>query len=731
MTEDKRIARVAIATPLRRAFDYLLPVAARQKAAPGMRVLVPFGRRKEAIGIILQCQDRTEYPADKLKQVIRLMDEEPVFDPWHLEWITWAGRYYHHPVGEAVFNALPARLRKKRKFDNVKPACWGLSEAGRAIDPARLKKSPRQARLLAWLQQRQKPAHESELGPEFAQPQRTLNALLNKGLALKTDQAAPFFTQKNIRLNEEQRRAVNTVLDRPAGHGVFLLDGVTGSGKTEVYLALLEPALRSGRQCLLLLPEIGLIPQLIRRCQARFRLPIAIQHSGLSELERLQYWQQARSGEAGLVLGTRSAVWTPLARPGLYIIDEEHDLSYKQQDGFRYHARDMLIKRAARDGVNIILGSATPSLESLLNVERQRYTPIRLTRRAGPARPPGFRLLDIRGRKMRGALAQELVDEIGAQLAEGNQALLFLNRRGYAVHLYCHQCAWHAQCQRCERPYTYHKKSNRLRCHHCGGGKKPLSHCPACERPLLLLGHGTERIEEQLKRLFPGAGIARIDRDTVQGKAALTRLFDDVLNARIDILIGTQMLAKGHHFPAVTLTAIIDADRGLFSADFRAGERLAQLFMQVSGRAGRGSKPGSVTIQTHYPGHGLFHSLIEQGYAAFAAELLRERQLSRLPPFTRMALLRAEAHEGGAVKRFLNEALRQFKRFGNPAVEVYGPLPALIEKRGGRERYQLVLQAADRNSLHQDLDAWLARLEALKSAGRVRWSMDIDPQDMT
>lgn len=731
MTEPRRIAHVAIAAPLRRAFDYLLPAGIRRRAGPGWRVLVPFGHGREAVGIILECRARSEYPAARLKPVIRLLDDEPVFDPPQLAWLLWAGRYYHHPVGEAVFNALPARLRKKRKFDHVKPACWGLTEAGRAFDPARLKKSPAQARLLDYLQQRQRPAHECEFGQPPARPQRTLNALLNKGLIVQTEAPARPRIKKGVRLNQEQRHAVNAILAAPAGHGVFLLDGVTGSGKTEVYLALLEPTLRAGRQCLLLLPEIGLIPQLIRRCRARFNMPIAILHSGLTELERLRHWQQARSGEARLVLGARSAVWTPLARPGLYIIDEEHDLSYKQQDGFRYHARDMLIKRAARDGVKIILGSATPSLESLLNVRRRRYSLVRLTRRAGRASLPAFRLLDIRGRKMRGALSQDLVDEIGSHLAAGNQALLFLNRRGYAVHLYCHQCAWHAECRRCERPYTYHKKINGLRCHHCGGRRRPVTHCPACNEALLFLGHGTERIEEQLRRLFPAAAIARIDRDTARGKAALTRLLNEAQSARANILLGTQMLAKGHHFPAVTLTAIIDADRGLFSADFRAGERLAQLLTQVSGRAGRGSEPGAVTIQTHYPGHTLFHAVTGRGYAALAAELLRERQLSRLPPFACMALLRAEARAGAAAEHFLAEALAEFKRFGQPAVELYGPLPALIEKRAGRERYQLVLQAGDRNSLHQNLDAWLKRLETLKSAGRVRWSLDIDPQDMS
>ena len=735
MTESRRIARVAIATPLRRAFDYLLPAAIRQKAGPGWRVLAPFGRGREAVGIILQCRAQSEYPADKLKAIIRLMDDEPVLDPPQLEWILWAGRYYHHPVGEVVFNALPARLRKKQALDHIQPACWGPTEAGRAFDPARLKKSPRQARLLDHLRQQQGPAHESELGQALGQPlaqlQRTLHALRHKGLIVRADTPAGPDIKKGRRLNEEQARAVNTVLAAPAGHGVFLLDGVTGSGKTEVYLALLEPALRAGRQCLLLLPEIGLIPQLIRRCRARFNSPIAVLHSGLTELERAQSWRLARSGEAGLVLGARSAVWTPLARPGLYIIDEEHDLSYKQQDGFRYHARDMLIKRAARDGVKIILGSATPSLESLLNAGRGRYTRIRLTRRAGPARPPAFRLLDIRGRRMQGALSQELVREIGLHLAAGNQALLFLNRRGYAAHLYCHQCAWHAACHRCERPYTYHKKINSLCCHHCGGRQRPRTRCPACDQALLFLGHGTERIEEELGRLFPAAAIARIDRDTAQGRAALTRLLAEAQSARANILLGTQMLAKGHHFPAVTLTAIIDADRGLFSADFRAGERLAQLLTQVSGRAGRGDKPGAVTLQTHYPGHALLHAVTGPGYVALAAELLRERQLSRLPPFTCMALLRAEAPTGAAAEQFLGEALSEFKRFGQPEVELYGPLPALIEKRGGRWRYQLLLQAPDRPSLHQNLDAWLGRLETLKAAGRVRWSLDIDPQDMS
>jgi len=496
-------------------------------------------------------------------------------------------------------------------------------------------------------------------------------------------------------------------------------------------MSAMESVIRSGKQCLVLLPEIGLTPQQIQRFKDRFDVNLAVQHSSLSDTERTRYWQDAKTGKAKIVLGTRSAIWTPLANPGLYIIDEEHDLSYKQQDGFRYSARDILIIRATRDKVPAILGSATPSLETLYNVKKERYKHLVLPSRAGAAKPPTYRLLDIRGKKMHGPLSQKLIDEIAEHLNNKNQVLLFLNRRGYAVHLYCHQCGWKAECDRCELPYTYHKSSDRLVCHHCGSIKRNIISCPDCDESLLLMGHGTERIEEVLTELFPKANISRIDRDTTRKKDAMNEYLEKIHSGNIDILIGTQMLAKGHHFPNVTLTGIVDADRGLFSTDFRASERLAQLFMQVSGRTGRGVKDGIVVVQTYNPEHPLFQQLIKHGYNYFSKSLLQERSHSLLPPYSYMAFLRTEAHNINDAKRFINNAAMQLNQLTKNTLSVFGPIPALIEKRSGRYRYQLIIHSSSRKSLHIHLDEWLLELENMKSSKKVRWSLDIDPQDMT
>ena len=391
----------------------------------------------------------------------------------------------------------------------------------------------------------------------------------------------------------------------------------------------------------------------------------------------------------------------------------------------------MLVIRAKRDKVPAILGSAMPSMETLYNVSKDRYKHLVLPVRAGTAKPPKYKLLDVRGKKMYGPLSQALVDEITEHLKKNNQVLLFLNRRGYAAHLYCHHCGWKAECERCERPYTFHKASNRLVCHHCESQKRNLEHCQQCQEELLLLGHGTERIEETLSELFPSATIARIDRDTTRKKNAMNMHLEKIHSGEIDILVGTQMLAKGHHFPNVTLTGIVDADRGLFSTDFRAQERLAQLFIQVSGRTGRSFKEGSVVVQTYNPEHVLFNQLIEHGYNYFAESLLQDRKYSSLPPYTYMAFLRAEAHNADDTKRFINDAMLKLTKLTHNTLELFGPIPAIIEKRSGRYRYQLIIQSNNRKSLHSHLNEWLDQLDKIKNSKKIRWSLDIDPQDMS
>jgi primosomal protein N' (replication factor Y) len=516
------------------------------------------------------------------------------------------------------------------------------------------------------------------------------------------------------------------------GFVAFLLDGVTGSGKTEVYMALIDATLRRDRQALVLVPEIGLTPQLMQRFRRRFPArTIAMLHSGLADGERAQAWRSAAIGDAPIVIGTRSAVFVPLARPGLIIVDEEHDLSYKQQEGFRYHARDLAVVRARDERIPVVLGSATPSLESLHNASRGHYRHLHLPERAGRARAPRIGLLDLRHQPLDEGLSPTLIQRVSEHLDASSQVLLFVNRRGYAPTLLCHECGWVARCRRCDAHLTVHARDARLRCHHCGAERPVDPQCPECgSAELLALGLGTQRLEQTLADRFPGTGIVRIDRDTTRRRGAMAERLTEVRAGTHRILVGTQMLAKGHHFPDVTLAAIIDIDQGLFSADFRAPERMAQLVVQVAGRAGRAERPGEVLIQTHHPEHPLLRTLIENGYRVFAEAALEERRAAGLPPFTSLALLRAEAPRPEAPARFLEAARRPLAAAGADEVELLGPVPAPMELRGGRYRAQLLLRAERRAPLQRVLHRAVPRLAELPEARRVRWSLDVDPMEM-
>jgi len=506
---------------------------------------------------------------------------------------------------------------------------------------------------------------------------------------------------------------------------------VTGSGKTEVYFEAMQAALDDNKQCLLLVPEIGLTPQLTQRVQQRFQHNFVAYHSALNDNERARAWQDAASGKARIIVGTRSAVFLPLANPGLIIVDEEHDLSFKQQDGFRYHARDIAIRRAQQLGIAIVLGSATPSLESSENARCKRYQWLHLPERGGNAKPPTVGLIDMRRQALNGALSPMLIAHMQDTLAKGEQILLFVNRRGYAPVLFCHDCGWIAKCQRCDANMTVHHAKHCLRCHHCGSQRALDKRCGDCQsKELTTLGFGTEQIEDTLKKLFPCQRIVRIDRDTTQQKGAMNKLLNQIETGQGDILVGTQMIAKGHHLPNITLAAILNADQGLFATDFRALEHLAQLVVQVTGRAGRGDKAGHVLIQTHHPQHPLLQTLINEGYRAFSEQLTRERRAAELPPFSYMALLRAEAVDEAAPLQFLQCAKEQAESLTANQISLLGPIPAPMAKRAGRFRAQLLIQANDRRSLHQLLYQWVRQLSSIKLSRKVRWSIDVDPMDM-
>ncbi len=732
--EEPPILEVAIPSPLYRSFDYRAPAAPPGvQPYPGMRVLVPFGRR-QLVGIVVATRQHTSVASGKLRSALRLLDSEPVLDSSLMELLAWAARYYQHPIGEVFAAALPVLLRKPAPSGGGDRRVWKLTTAGHALSADQLGRAARQALVVTQLA-----AHPEGL-PRSAVPVplSVLKTLQEKGwvtvaeplAALPAAHTRP--SAPTLDLSDAQQHAVQAVAACFGSFQAFLLEGVTGSGKTEVYLRLIEPLLAQQRQVLVLVPEIGLTPQLVSRFRKRFATEIAVLHSGLNDSQRLQAWTGAARGTAQLILGTRSAIFTPLLRPGLIIVDEEHDTSLKQQEGFRYSARDLAVWRAQRLGIPALLGSATPSLESLYNVGQGRYRHLQLPERAGQALAPRLRLLDLRGQPMRDLLSEPLLVAMERHLKNDGQVLLFLNRRGFSPVLLCHACGWVAECERCDARMTLHQRHAGLRCHHCGSQRPIDRFCPSCgSSELVGIGEGTERIEQALLERFAAQPVLRIDRDTTRRKGELEAALAEARSGQAHILLGTQMLAKGHHFPAVTLVAVLDADQGLFSVDFRASERMAQLIIQVAGRAGRADKPGEVLIQTHHPEHPLLRLLVERGYPAFAEAALEERREAQLPPYTSMALLRAEATRADYPRDFLLAARQLAEPLVQTSIQLWGPVPAPMERRAGRYRAQLMFQAGDRMALQLLLRKLVPLLEGEKTARRVRWSIDVDPVDLT
>lgn len=720
---------------MRRIFDYRCPLGEDPaRLRPGQRVLVPFGRR-EVVGVITALAADSDLPRDRLKPALRRLDDEPLWMPQELTLLLWAADYYHHSPGEALHTALPALLRQPRPARHAGVRRLRLTGEGAAADPQSMKRAPRQSALLTLLREHPDGISDDAIERHLDNWRPAAKSLLEKGWLVAEEGPClpppPAATGSPPPLNTGQRAAVTAIGECLDRFQAFLLEGVTGSGKTEVYLAAIEEVLAAGRQVLVLVPEIGLTPQLLARFRDRFPVPIAALHSGLADGERLCAWLAAREGSAPIVVGTRSAVFVPFRDLGLIVVDEEHDPSLKQQDGFRYSARDVAVMRANRGRIPIVLGSATPSLESRHNAAAGRYRHLLLPERAGGAMPPAMRVIDLRHQPMREGLSQALKQAIGRHLSAGGQVLVFLNRRGYAPTLLCHDCGWVSQCSRCDAHFILYAGSRRQRCHHCGAERPVPVQCPDCGSPdLRPVGQGTERLEESLREAFPEAGLVRIDRDSTRRKGAMDDLLDAIRSGRARLLIGTQMLAKGHHFPDVTLVAIVDADQGLFSADFRASERMAQLIVQVAGRAGRAERAGEVLIQTHFPEHPLLRQLIERDYAHFAELALSERREALLPPFSHLALLRAEATDADAPLAFLEAARAEAEAIGHDGVWLLGPVPAPMERRAGRTRAQLLLQASDRAALHRLLSAWAPRVEGMKTGRKVRWSLDVDPQEM-
>ncbi|MDP2128557.1 MAG: primosomal protein N' [Pseudohongiella sp.] len=674
------IARVAVPSPLRRSFDYLLPaelMAEYPDLQPGVRLRVPFGSR-ELTAVLLELDSRSDVEINKLKAVTRILDSTPLIPAHLLKLWLWAARYYQHPVGDALHTLMPAGLR----------------------------------------------------GTAMAKTKR--RASDSKSLVSDSSQPAEAARQ----LNTEQQIACEQINKSHGRYQGFLLDGVTGSGKTEIYLQAIAHTRAQGKQALVLVPEISLTPQTLARFRERFKEPIAVMHSGLTPRQRLNAWLAAASGEAGIIIGTRSAVFTPMASPGLIVIDEEHDGSFKQQDGFRYSARDLAVMRASTENIPIVLGSATPSLESLHNAATGRYQRLRLLQRAGDAMLPEFRLVDTQAGDLEQGFSRILLNSMQEHIKSGKQVLVFINRRGFAPVLQCRDCGWTAECKYCDARLTLHKSPPHLCCHHCERRQPVTQSCPSCGgKAMQAIGLGTERSEAFLQNYFPDTRVIRVDRDATRRKDDLDRLLNEVQSGEPCILVGTQMLAKGHHFPNVTLVAVLDADSGLFSADFRGQEFMAQLLMQVAGRAGRAETRGEVLIQTQHATHLSLQTLIHHGYHALAEQLLQERRQTDMPPITYMASLRAEAIKPEAPLAFLMQARNLIQQYCRDhqlegRILVNGPLPAPMEKRANRFRQQLHLRAWQRQDLQQLLSEVCTQLELLPSQRQVRWSVDVDPQDM-
>lgn len=731
-----QIAHIALAVPLDSLFDYRVPHGMR--VVEGARVKVPFGPRK-LIGIVKSIDSQTAFSDSQLKDIIQVFDDAPIWSETLQKLLSWASAYYQYPLSGGLIGLLPAHLKKGEKAQRNSLEKYAITEKGREQSLNALKRAAKQARALQLLSHNT--LSKVELSEQEISPAILKTLLDKKWIELVTEPASDnqwhqqvSVTEEKPRLNPEQAIAV-AAINAQDHFSTYLLEGITGSGKTEVYLNAIESVLQQGKQALVLVPEISLTPQTIARFQKRFNVPMSVIHSGLNDTQRLQVWLNARDNQTALVLGTRSALFVPFHDLGIIIIDEEHDLSYKQQDGFKYHARDLAVLRANLDNIPVVLGSATPSLESIHNAESGKYHHLELTQRAGNARQAKASALDVKGLYLQAGLSAPLIAQMRQHIQQGNQVMLFLNRRGYAPSIICHECGWIAKCPRCDMPYTYHKNINTLSCHHCGSQRFIPKQCESCgSTQLQTAGLGTEQLEEQLAELFPDVNAVRIDQDSIRKKGELERLLKGIKENEYQILIGTQLLAKGHHFPNVTLVALIDVDSSLFSSDFRAQERLAQLFIQVSGRAGRASKVGEVLLQTHHPEHPLIQSLLHQGYRSVSRELLQERQLTQLPPFSSLALLRAEANSSDLVEQFLrqvNDIFRAHPLYSAQTTPVLGPIPAPISKRSGRYRWQLLLQTPNRTLIKQILTTAKASIQLLPLAKKIKWSLDIDPQDMS
>lgn len=730
-----KFLRVAVFAPLRALFDYAYPAARPSGVGPGCRVLVPFGRGLR-VGIVVGQSDTSAVETAKIKPVREALDSAPLLDRAMLDLAAWAIDYYHCAPGDVYEALLPTELRQPNAQREYRAERWVLTDAGHAAIAAARRLGPQQRAILDLAQS--EPLTRQRIAAAGI-PRRVLaecvqRAWLNLERCAVAAPEVAIAEERFLVLNEAQAAAIARLRQHASRYHADLLHGITGSGKTEIYLHRVRDVLARGGQALILIPEIGLTEQLVKRFEERFGNAVAVVHSDLTERARALVWERCRSGAVRVLLGTRSAVWMPLPALRLIVVDEEHDQSYKQQEGLRYSARDVAVVRAHRLDIPIVLGSATPSLESLANCDRGKYQYVQITTRARGATLPQIKVLDVRGLKLQAGLSEPLQRMIRERAARGEQTLLFLNRRGFAPVVLCHYCGWIANCPRCDARLVLHQRDQSLRCHHCGSERRADAVFPEHPCGVLTeyasLGVGTEQLETAMPALFPGLRAIRIDRDSMARKGRLEQAFADIDTGRVDILVGTQMIAKGHDFANVTLVGIVDGDSGLLASDFRAEERFVQLIMQVAGRAGRGAREGEVLIQSHHPHHPVFEYLRRGDYREFARHALAERTAAELPPETALALVRAEATERTLPLRFLTQLANAVKPTLPAGVMLQGPVPALMERRVGKFRANLLLSARERGLLGMTLERVLQRIDTLPLTKKVRWSLDVDAQEV-
>lgn len=736
---NHQVLQVALPLPLRKLFDYLYidPMAPNEikiKPQLGQRVIVPFGRQT-LIGVIVNITAESEYPIEKLKPIEALIEKPSSFDAHQLNLLNWAADYYKHPIGEVFSAATPGALRENKSISQLAPQQLTLCQKN-DLKQTLAKNATQLHKLLDLLQESAYSRGElTELGIKSttikrfvdeqwadwqsptSQPKQVVNKDISGQLTLNTEQAIAV-------------SAINSSSDTTEQSSCFLLDGVTGSGKTEVYLQAIEHILLKQQQVLVCVPEIGLTPQTISRFKQRFDIDVELWHSGMTDKQRFNTWYKARNGQAKIIIATRSGVFLPFENLGMIVIDEEHDASFKQQEGFKYHCRSLALYRAKLANIPVILGSATPSLETLQNALTGKFHHLRLLQRAAGSQLPKMKLLDLNQCQVESGIGLPLLEKIKQCLAAKQQVMLFINRRGFAPVIMCEECHWLTECHRCSSYMTFHKSKNRLICHHCGEQQPTIHQCQGCgSTRLSTVGIGTEQLHLALQQAIPDHPVLRLDRDSTSKKGEFESILEQINQGEPSIIVGTQMVAKGHHFPNVSLVGVVDVDGALFSSDFRAPEKLAQLIVQVSGRAGRGSIQGEVWLQTKFPEHPVIQDLVNNKYSDFANFALTEREMLNLPPYSHQALIRAEATHEHYASQWLQSISPHLQQFSD--LLVLGPTPAPMTKKAGKFRHMLTLQCKSRPYLHKVVNWLIENLDTVQKDNRIRWSIDVDPLDLS